>query len=205
MSDRKPTNKLKTPKLAKVLKTIETVRLEVSNFQEKWSEKFNEVSRKFQNFVPAVAQQFAQHQAHMQINSQSIDKLDLQQQAIIKMFGNTYEVLELLREITNVEDQADEMDLEGIKVRGRDTFNALARSCFDQVHEERKAREEARKAAEEAAKKKAEEDAAEAEKAKKEAEQAEEALRSAEDAGQVVEGQGGPGTKIPEGAEVFGG
>jgi signal transduction histidine kinase len=188
--------------ISKIVRIAEEMQADYRKFRKEWADKFNDFRGRFDQIIPAIAQQFAQLQANSQVASNCIDAIDLQQQAMMKINERVYGKLELIDALfQKLGVDADDLDFEGLQRTAQDTYLATAKECVALAKEEREA---AIKANQEAMAK-AQEEAAKAAAEKAEAEKAEEALQSAQEEDRLVGEPGGPGAPIPEGAEVFGG
>lgn len=189
--------------IAKIVRIAEEMQADYKAFRKEWADKFNDFRGRFDQIIPAIAQQFAQLQANSQVTANCVDAIDLQQQAMMKINERIYgkfEIIDALFQKLGID--ADDLDYDGLKKMAHDTYLATAKECVALAKEERdaaiKANQEAMKKAQEEARKAAEE--------KAEAEKAEEALTQAQEEDRQLVGEpGGPGADIPEGAEVFGG
>jgi len=194
--------------ISKVVRVAEKMQKEYKSFRDEWADKFNSLSNRFEKFIVAVGQQLAGVSANQQIHSNVLERLDINIQAVDRGVREAYGRFEMLDTLLQKSDldfaELTAEELASIKESAQETYKDTMQECFRQVNEERKAaieeqRAAAKKAAEEAKK------ASEEEAQKAEAEVVEQEMQKAEEPSTMLTEPGGEGSKIPEGAEVFGG
>ncbi len=180
------------------------------DFVKQWADKFNALLKTVNNvqagvgsIAGGVAQNLAGVKANLDANGDALEQFDIFNQIWAKMLMRIVQRAEQtdymrVQGILSME-HLSATDLDVIKDRSKDWFDATFMAMKEEVKEEREAyiKELRAKVAEQQAA-----DTKEKEGAKKEAAVAEEALRGAE---QNLSVSGGHGSDIPAGAEVFGG
>lgn len=197
----------------------------LKSFGEAWEKKQNELVAKHNELAKAIQEVQAGQQKIAVFAAQEVGKLLAQQQVLARELGKSIDHLdlnvlasaEILKEIFGQLTQIDtlfnkwqaesgktievaEADIEVIKKQAEDWFKDVTASAFRTIQQRREEEEKARLEAEQ----KAKEEAEKAAKDKAEAEAVEQEMLKGEAGVQQV-GAGGPGSEIPDGAEVFGG
>lgn len=176
----------------------------MQSFGENWGKKLADMEGKVQNFAVGLAKQIGTMFANVQSLAQasmahdtgilSLDKVNLE------IFGQLAQIDTILKHLATKEQMEEWVKPDEIREKAAAWYLHCTKMAFQQVQAER---EEQKKQYEE--KVKQEREAAEAaEQAKKTDDVVTDAVRQAETP-QVVTHEGGPGSDIPEGAQVFGG
>ena len=176
-------------------------------FGELWGKKLAESETKLQNFAVGMAKQIATMFSNVQSLAQasmahdtgilSLDKVNLE------VFGQLAQIDTILKNLATKEQLEEWVKPDEIREKAAQWYMHCTKMAFQQVQAERA---EQQKQREEMLKKQREEkEAAEqAEAAKKADDVVVDAVRQAESP-QLVVHEGGPGSDLPEGAQVFGG
>jgi hypothetical protein len=177
-------------------------------FINEWAQKHNQlgtlVDSVFKIATTEVGKLWGNQQAvfnsvdHIDINVLALSELN---KALIKRLAEYDAKFKKLEELAG-EPLVLETDAAAIEAAGKELYATEMKKAFETVLERRKKEDEERKAAAE----KAAADAKAADEAKSEAERAEVALREAETPQSLTDlTEGGKGSEIPDGAQVFGG
>jgi hypothetical protein len=166
----------------------------VDKFANDWATKHNGVAKQVQELAKQVAQDIGQLSAYVQVQADSIDRLDLNLLALAEL--NKRLCLQVMQSRAPADTPKEDIEREA-----QEFYKKELAGSFDVALKRRKEAEEAAAAA----RQKAAEERKAAAEAKSEAERAEKVLLDAE-RGLINEATGGgQGVPIPEGAEVFGG